>query len=479
MRNGIDFWESQAAKHSNKIQTAAEYEDEHLDELLREYSLELKVDPAPDSPCFRHETDDMYDQLQELDRLLAEREEREIQAQIEAWDEAIQNAHFDEVFAEQLIVSEAQSGGFPQAALPVHQGGRAIRGNAKAIPGKNTHHPGRASSGGFPRKTTGKRSAKRVCGPGVAGPLANLFIGHKQTLAVLAELKTQLSCTDLPNAELEEEIQRRRATADFQNDLLRSIASKTSLPDWERRLPENTKLALVMLAMVQHPDAKSITFRLGHEVAETALRAKNGPTDYLARILQRLGIKDMVFVFERSDSESDENSPWHIHGIAIIPADLQESLTREPMDKDGKPKPSKLRAALAPSPDTKTTPPVRGYRQRYDNKAIDIQPARRAGGWYQYITKEIDATVHYLKTRPDYASRGAVQAGRALYEEIRCLVGKSSRVATNPAGQVGHPHTEPLKRSASAAGGEVDESILDPSTSADLALSAILAPPWS
>lgn len=96
--------------------------------------------------------------------------------------------------------------------------------------------------------------------------------------------------------------------------------------------------------------------------------------------------------------------------------------------------PSKLREVLAPPPCKDSTPPIRGYRQRYDNKAIDVQPIRTAGGWFQYITKEVYFTAHDLGARPDYASRSAIQAGKALYESIRTWInaGPIRRKGTPP-----------------------------------------------
>lgn len=71
--------------------------------------------------------------------------------------------------------------------------------------------------------------------------------------------------------------------------------------------------------------------------------------------------------------------------------------------------PVRLRAAMA-----------QDYRQRGNNKAIDIQPLRTPGAWATYITKEIGVTTHRLKGRsPYYASRSARTAGRELYEGIR------------------------------------------------------------
>lgn len=55
---------------------------------------------------------------------------------------------------------------------------------------------------------------------------------------------------------------------------------------------------------------------------------------------------------------------------AIIPADLLEEPTKEPRGVDCERQPSKLRKALALD-----------CRQRWGNKAIDVQPLRTPGAW--------------------------------------------------------------------------------------------------
>lgn len=331
--------------------------------------------------------------------------------------------------AEQSIQATEQdeqpNGDFPQTNMqtPQRRFSASVKPDSTSAPNEKAltcKNAASTRSGDFPQETPDLRAGKKRCTPGLAGVLVNLHRGHQSTLAVLGELQAlNDSCRDSVDTKIKDEIGRRTAASEFQKSLARSAASGVALPDWERRLPSDTKRAFALLALAQHPDAKSISFRLGHEVAEAAMRAQNGPTDYLARILQRLGLVQMVFALERSASASDENNPYHIHGVAIIPAALLDELTRESIGADGKPKPSKLRAALAPPPNSGSTPPIRGYRQRGHNKAIDIQTARTAGSWFQYITKEFDFTAHYLESRPDYASRSATQAGRALYESIR------------------------------------------------------------
>ena len=192
---------------------------------------------------------------------------------------------------------------------------------------------------------------------------------------------------------------------------IQSYASDIELHDWARRLPAASKRVLTMSALGFKAHAYAITFRLSHKVAQTALAAKR-PTEHIAAILKRLGLRDFVFVFEYSDSESEENHPLHIHGIAIIPDELLIELTREQVNTDGELQQSKLRAALAPD-----------YRERWGNKAIDIQPIQTPVRWVRYMIQEITQTSSRLDASPDYATQSASRIGQELYAEIRRLAG--------------------------------------------------------
>lgn len=421
MFNSIDVWDHYAAKHGVKFATEEEEFDELFAELLAGHNQDPGTEPSsPDRPDFCWDEADTYSEQEAVDRLLAEREELELQLKIDTWEEQAEFGWCDELITEAQPCKQSLSGDFPQEISHDQSNDRPAPKRHQALTRKSSSRsqpkPSRVERGDFPQKTLEESTSRKLFTPGLAGTLSLLYHGQESTLAVLAELQSKELYTD---TKIKEEINRRVAALEFQKSLALSAASGVALHDWERRLPSSTKRAFALLALARHPDAKSFTFRLGHETAEAAMRAKHGPTDYLARILQRLGLTQTVFVLERSASESDENNPWHIHGIAIIPDDLLNSLTREAMDKNGSPKPSKLQTLLAPPPDAKAIPPIRGYRQRWNNKAIDIAPTRTPGGWFQYITKEIDFTAHDLAARPDYASRSAIQAGKAQYESIR------------------------------------------------------------
>lgn len=267
-----------------------------------------------------------------------------------------------------------------------------------------------ANCGTFPKKLTRPRPRKRPLMPRVARLLAILYLGHRDNVAVLGNLYRELDLsTDQEEIErVQARINKLEANNRYAQSLAQSVASGTELHEW-KRVPGEVKQAFTLIGFASHRDAYALTIRLDSGVAGAALAAAKGPADYLSAILRGLGVTELAFVLERSDSESSESSPWHLHCSAIIPADLLEELTREPIGADGEPEPSKLREALALD-----------YRQRFKNRAIDVQPLRTPGAWATYITKEVDVTAHRLKGRsPCYASQSAKAAGRELHQGIR------------------------------------------------------------
>lgn len=253
------------------------------------------------------------------------------------------------------------------------------------------------TGGPFPKKAAITPPAKKRCTPAIAGVLAGFFTSHVKNLAVLGEL-------DFQETKDQARIDKLKANNDELKGLAQAGASGVSLHDWKRRLSADTKRAFSFLGFALKPDAQVINFRLGHEVAEAALSAKKGPTDYLSALLRTIGIVDLVFVLELASSDSEENHPLHLHGIARIPAALATQSIRE---------------LLAPEPDLGASPPRRGYRQRWSNKAIAVTELQTPGTWVSYSAKEFDFTAHCLHSNPDYASRSATNAGRELYEAMR------------------------------------------------------------
>lgn len=245
--------------------------------------------------------------------------------------------------------------------------------------------------GDFPKAGQPTASTKTPCSPEKAGLLARLYTGRhkghvvKKKKIEKSEEEARKSSKDLENS--------------FAKEIAKILASGSDLPDWERRLTGELKQHFAMLALGHQPNAHAISIRLDHKTAEAALSAPKSPTDYLSAILRNHGIKDMAFCLEFSDTESDENHPLHLHGIAIIPADQPSRLAND------------LRKAMASD-----------YRQRYKNQAIDIQPISTPGTWTSYCSKNQQSTARQLKSSPVYASQSAKRAGKRLYEGIRAWV---------------------------------------------------------
>lgn len=263
-----------------------------------------------------------------------------------------------------------------------------------------TDHQPTNTSGPFPKIAALRAPAKKRCTPAVAGVLAGFYTSYVKNLAVLGEL-------ELKEVKDQARVDRLKANNEHLGETAQDYAADVSLPDWKRRLPADTKRSCSFLGFALNSGAQVINFRLGHEVAEAALSAKKGPTDYLSALLKSLGIVDLVFVLELASSDSEENHPLHLHGIARIPAALATQTIRE---------------LLAPEPDLGASPPARGYRQRWSNKAIAVTELQTPGAWVSYSAKEFDFTAHCLQSNPDYASRSATKAGRELYEAIRFWV---------------------------------------------------------
>lgn len=254
-----------------------------------------------------------------------------------------------------------------------------------------------STSGPFPKNTAVTAPAKKRCTPAVAGVLAGFYASYVKNLAVLGKL-------ELEKAKDQTRIDTLNANNAYLKALAQDCASGVSLPDWKRRLSADTKRAFSFLAFAMIPDAQAFTFRLGHEVADAALSAKKGSSDYLSALMRTLGISDLAFVTEFADSDSEENHSFHIHGVGRFPPDLTLETIQE---------------LLAPKQNLKLAHPVKGYRQRGDNKAVVVSSLKTPGCWALYSSKEFDFTAHCLRSNPDYASRSATTAGRELYESMR------------------------------------------------------------
>lgn len=254
-----------------------------------------------------------------------------------------------------------------------------------------------AGSGVNAKNRRSKRRGRALSTPSKTGLLANFYLGHAERVVAIKDLHPDLH---------HEQIKNILKIDAFVRKLVQEYQGTGELPDWAKFVRPEIKQFFRIFRLGTKPDAKAITIRLDHETAEAALAAPRGPANYIAEIMKRtlakLGIAtDQAFNIEFNHTGRTENHPAHIHGALCIPEDRVNEVI------------GALRSSLAD-----------GYRQRYNNLAVNIEAPRSARSWAVYCIKEYDITASKLsserlrKTRPDYATQKLAQQAQELYESI-------------------------------------------------------------
>ncbi|MNJ23940.1 hypothetical protein D3C77_183410 [compost metagenome] len=260
--------------------------------------------------------------------------------------------------------------------------------------------PGQASHTGVgvnAKKSGSNPKGRLLSTPGRAGLVARFHSGHAERVVAISKLHP-----DLEHDQLEKLL---KADA-FIQKLAQSYQGTGELPDWAKSVSPEMKQYFRLHVLCTKPDAKMITIRLDHDLAEAALAAPRGPANYLAdiikRTLKKLEIEtELAFNLEFNHTGSTENHPLHIHGAVCIPDDRMHEVSEA------------LRKALA-----------HGYRQRYKNLAVHIEKPRSSHWWAAYCIKEYGITAGRLeaerqrKSRPDYVTQELTQEAKAFYEGV-------------------------------------------------------------
>ena len=244
------------------------------------------------------------------------------------------------------------------------------------------------------RRRVGSKGLSAV---GQARVLVDFAAGMEKRLAAISQLHPQLDHAD---------IQRIQRIDAYVQRMARSYLSAGKLPDWSKSLSKDIKQFFRLRQLLSQPNAQTVTIRLGHDVAEAALRAPRGPAGYLAALISRqlkaLGIEtELVFNLEFIHGACIENHPMHIHGALRIP-DGQISVVTEA-----------LRKCLAST-----------YRSRWRNLAVKLEKPQKGGFWPCYCVKESAVTVEVLSRHgvrtpsASYSTRSQTQMTREFYSQI-------------------------------------------------------------
>lgn len=243
-----------------------------------------------------------------------------------------------------------------------------------------------------------KRRGRALSTPNKTGLLADFYLGHAQRVVAIKDLHPDLD---------HDQIEKLLKIDIYVQKLAQEYQETGKLPDWAKFVRAEIKQFFRIFRQCTKPDAKTITIRLDHKTAETALAAPRGPANYVAEIMKRalkkLGIEtELAFNIEFNHTGRTENHPAHIHGALCIQDNRVDEVTEA------------LRAALA-----------EGYRQRYKNLAVHIEAPRSASSWAIYCTKEYASTAIRLsvdrgrKSRPDYSTHKLTQEAKGFYEGTR------------------------------------------------------------
>lgn len=256
--------------------------------------------------------------------------------------------------------------------------------------------PNREDDSGVNAKICPRRIKRKTLSTlGQARLLTIFSLGIKKRLVAISELHP-----DLDKAEIERLL---KANA-YTKAMLNSYLGSGGLPDWAKTLSKDLKQYFRTFHLASQPDAQGMSIRLDQETAEAALCAPRGPADYLAEVIRRtlkkLGIEtEMAFNLEFIHGACKENHSLHIHGVLCIAHERIPEVAEA------------LRIALA-----------LGYRARWKNVAILLEPLQNARWWASYCVKEYDVTTMMLvdqasKWSPSYSSRSLTQRARVCYEE--------------------------------------------------------------
>lgn len=200
-------------------------------------------------------------------------------------------------------------------------------------------------------------------------------------------------------------------------------SAKLALPRWND-LDTAYKQAIRVAHMGTLPDAVFITINLDSDFANAGFKNKRGLAlrtgDTIRRELLCLGAPDFVVLNLEESHGRIKNSPFHVHGIALIPVDLR------------KPVLFKLRERLSGD-----------YTEHAGNQAALLKSIHTPGRLAGYICKDILQALP-SDNRRSYASKSLAEPSRLFYEELRrwCLQVPELRDRIRPELPARPPQTE-------------------------------------
>jgi len=247
-------------------------------------------------------------------------------------------------------------------------------------------------------KTAATRTGLRQTKPRQLCLLAQLYIHARELSVVISTLTnhgtimlngSRHDISDLPDLYLERDLILSRAEA---------VASRIVLPRWND-LNTVCKQIIRVAYLGTLPNAAFLTINLDAHFAATAIRNKRGPArrigDTLRDELMKRSLPGSVAINLEEAAQRIRNSPFHIHGIVLIPRELWPSMTQ------------RFKERLAA-----------GYIEHAGNKAVMLKPVDTPGRLAGYVCKDMLEALP-ANIRRSYASQDLAAPASGFYSELR------------------------------------------------------------
>ena len=178
----------------------------------------------------------------------------------------------------------------------------------------------------------------------------------------------------------------------------RKVLTWISLPRWND-LNKVYKQTIRVSYLGTLPNAAFLTINLDSVFANNGIKSKRGLAllsgDMIRHELLQYGLpKDLVLNLEES-MDRIRNSPFHVHGIVLIPQQLWSSLS------------SALKKRLSGD-----------YIEHAGNKAVLLKPIHTPGRLAGYVCKDMLKALP-VSARRSYSSQNLTAPARDLYSEVR------------------------------------------------------------
>ncbi len=222
------------------------------------------------------------------------------------------------------------------------------------------------------------------------GVLIDLYLSH-QKLVVIDNYLSSYSTTK----EQKERLLKLRIEISNNSRHAAKMFQTLKLPRWSR-LPEDLRLVFKLAAVGRMKNSFAVSCNMSPRSASRSQKASRGAADYIGRKLRGIPCvsPEIAAVLESADHRKGCNPGLHFHAAMSIEPDRVLALRES------------LQVIFASD-----------YVEVASNRAVDIIPIERPGGWASYCCKTL-RMANRISGSAGFATNAASRAGEELYDEV-------------------------------------------------------------